>query len=162
MSRYRARADHVAAASEARAEPGRWVRACVYPTSTSARDTARDVRTAERLPAYAPAGSFQASVSTEPDGYVLWVVYVADGSQHRHGRALAPDPDTERVLGQIRRGEVVAGPEGARRIAARHEAAYGDVWAPRPPTLTPATPSDDMAWADALADLTTGDPKDGA
>lgn len=50
-------------------------------------------------------------------------------------------PDHERVRGQIARGEVVAGAEGARRIAARHEAAYGDVW----PT--------DHAWADAVTDL---------
>jgi hypothetical protein len=31
-------------------------------------------------------------------------------------------------MGQIERGEVKAGPEGAREIAARHEEAYGDVW----------------------------------
>lgn len=36
--------------------------------------------------------------------------------------------DEERVLLQIANGEVLAGPEGARIIAARHQAAYGDVW----------------------------------
>jgi hypothetical protein len=41
---------------------------------------------------------------------------------------IRPQTDAERVLGQIERGEVVAGPEGARMIAARHEEAYGDVW----------------------------------
>jgi hypothetical protein len=39
-----------------------------------------------------------------------------------------PESDAERILGQIERGEVTAGPEGARKIAARHEEAYGDVW----------------------------------
>lgn len=36
--------------------------------------------------------------------------------------------DSERILGQIERGEVVAGPEGARIIAARAQDQYGDVW----------------------------------
>lgn len=44
----------------------------------------------------------------------------------RRGRPrLTLTPDAERVLGQIARGEVLAGPEAARQIAARHEAAYG-------------------------------------
>lgn len=41
----------------------------------------------------------------------------------------APMPDHVRVLGQIERGEVRAGADAAREIAARHEAAYGDAWA---------------------------------
>jgi hypothetical protein len=57
-----------------------------------------------------------------------------------------PTTDTERVLGQIERGEVRAGAEAAREIAARHQAAYGDaVWGPAP----------DTAWADALSGLTS-------
>jgi hypothetical protein len=55
--------------------------------------------------------------------------------------------DTERVLGQIDRGEMWCGPDAARAIAARHEEAYGSAF-----TL-PAT--DDIAWADALAAITT-------
>lgn len=43
-------------------------------------------------------------------------------------RHVRPETDAERVLGQIERGEVVAGPEGARAIARRHQEAYGDVW----------------------------------
>ncbi|MEV7422824.1 hypothetical protein [Streptomyces sp. NPDC091212] len=46
----------------------------------------------------------------------------------------------EHVLGQIARGEVRAGPEAAREIAARHQTAYGDVWA-----------APDDLFADALA-----------
>lgn len=51
--------------------------------------------------------------------------------------------DAERVLGQIERGEVRAGPDAARQIAARHQAAYGSVWGDA-----------DTAWADALNGLT--------
>ncbi|MFC8424002.1 hypothetical protein ACFUN7_24510 [Streptomyces sp. NPDC057236] len=57
-----------------------------------------------------------------------------------------PMTDTERVLGQIERGEVRAGAEAARQIAAKHQAAYGDsVWGP----------NHDAVWADAVADLST-------
>ena len=62
-----------------------------------------------------------------------------------------PMTDTDRVLGQIERGEVRAGADAARQIAARHQAAYGDsVWGP----------NRDAAWADAIADLHTNTPKD--
>lgn len=49
--------------------------------------------------------------------------------------------DTDRILGQIERGEIRVGTDAAREIAARHEAAYGAAW--------PA----DHAWADALTAL---------
>jgi hypothetical protein len=40
-----------------------------------------------------------------------------------------PTGDAERILGQIARGEVDASKDAARRIAARQQAAYGDlVW----------------------------------
>jgi hypothetical protein len=39
-----------------------------------------------------------------------------------------PLSDEEHVLGQAERGEVQIGPDAARRIAARHEAAYGDAF----------------------------------
>ncbi|MFB6955527.1 hypothetical protein ACFCYB_00470 [Streptomyces sp. NPDC056309] len=46
---------------------------------------------------------------------------------------LSPARDRDRILGQIARGEVLAGPEAARRIAARHQEAYGAaVWGPAP------------------------------
>ncbi|RLV66302.1 hypothetical protein STAN_1823 [Streptomyces sp. CBMAI 2042] len=41
---------------------------------------------------------------------------------------ITPIPDSARVLGQIARGEVRAGAEGAREIATRHEAAYGNAF----------------------------------
>ena len=62
-----------------------------------------------------------------------------------------PMTDTERVLGQIERGEVRADADAARQIAARHQAAYGDsVWGP----------TRDAAWADAIADLPANRSKD--
>lgn len=61
---------------------------------------------------------------------------------------MTPTTDADRVLGQIQRGEIAAGPDAARRIAARHQAQYGDhVWGPDP----------DTAWADALTALNEGD-----
>ncbi|MGW2937632.1 hypothetical protein ACWDA7_38805 [Streptomyces sp. NPDC001156] len=64
-------------------------------------------------------------------------------------RAVQPPRDDDRVLGQIERGEVIAGAEGARRIAARAMEAYGNaVWGPGPDA--------DSAWADAVAGLTPG------
>lgn len=45
------------------------------------------------------------------------------------GGGVNPQTDADRVLGQIERGEVQAGPEGARRIAERHMEEYGrEVW----------------------------------
>ncbi|MEV0114634.1 hypothetical protein AB0H77_15480 [Streptomyces sp. NPDC050844] len=57
--------------------------------------------------------------------------------------------DTERVLGQIERGEVRVGPDAAREIAAKAEAAYGGAWhraTVRPISAAPAaTPGADAA-----------------
>ncbi|MEU5834549.1 hypothetical protein ABZ820_12865 [Streptomyces diacarni] len=66
---------------------------------------------------------------------------------------MRPTTDSERILGQIERGEVLAGREAARRIAARHEEAYGDVWRTAP--AAPAAADD--AWADAIHALTDDD-----
>ena len=75
-------------------------------------------------------------------------------------RRVQPTRDADRVLGQIARGEVVAGPEGARRIAAKHQGAYGNtVWGPtaRTTKVSRAAAEDlDAAWADALTALTGG------
>lgn len=50
-------------------------------------------------------------------------------SARRGAKPLKPTTDAQRVLGQIERGEVRAGPDAAREIAARHERAYGRrVW----------------------------------
>ncbi|MFE4717292.1 hypothetical protein ACFRLW_12860 [Streptomyces sp. NPDC056728] len=44
------------------------------------------------------------------------------------GRRIRQSADTTRVLGQIERGEVRAGADAAREIAAKAEAAYGSAW----------------------------------
>ncbi|MFC5144235.1 hypothetical protein [Streptomyces aureoversilis] len=55
----------------------------------------------------------------------------------------------ERALCQAERGEIRIGPDAAREIAARHQAAYGDaVW--------PSDPAE-AAWDEAVAALGGGD-----
>ncbi|MFJ4434572.1 hypothetical protein [Streptomyces sp. NPDC088923] len=61
--------------------------------------------------------------------------------------AMKPLTTDQHTLGRIERGEIRAGREAAREIAARAEAAYGDVW--------PA----DHAWAQAVTAVAQ---KDGA
>lgn len=62
------------------------------------------------------------------------------GPEYGHIR---PTTDSERVLGQIERGEIRCGPDAAREIAARHQAAYGDqVWG--------------QVWADAISTALDG------
>lgn len=64
-----------------------------------------------------------------------------------------PTTDTERVLGQITRGELRCGADAAREIAAEHETSYGGAFhgTPAEALLT------NLAWGDALASLTVGD-----
>ncbi|WP_063764821.1 hypothetical protein [Streptomyces aureus] len=55
--------------------------------------------------------------------------------------------DADRVIGQIQRGEVDASADAARRIAARHQAAYGDaVWGPAPTVDVTALPQTAQDW----------------
>lgn len=63
------------------------------------------------------------------------------------GKTVTPTTDTERVLGQIQRGEMWCGPDAARAIAARHEKAYGAAFG------RPSAETIDAAWADALTAL---------
>ena len=67
------RADHRLAAQQARQMPGEWVLAATYNSRSSATSQANQVRTAERLPAYRPARSFQARVELTQDGADLYV-----------------------------------------------------------------------------------------
>jgi hypothetical protein len=62
-------------------------------------------------------------------------------------RRVSPSFDTERVLGQIERGELRCGPDAAREIAARAEEQYGAAFGRR---------TDDAAWADAVTSLNGG------
>ncbi|MET9819633.1 hypothetical protein [Streptomyces sp. NPDC006355] len=72
-SPHRTRVDHPAVAEAARAVPGEWVYAATYASLGSAESAARRVPRAERIPAYEPAGAFEAYAVTTADGPVLWV-----------------------------------------------------------------------------------------
>jgi hypothetical protein len=71
----RPHADHQHAAEQARQMPGQWVLAATYASSASAKDTARRVRTGDGMPAYRPAGAFQARTRITQDGADLWVCH---------------------------------------------------------------------------------------
>ncbi|MFD8509626.1 hypothetical protein ACFV27_00570 [Streptomyces antimycoticus] len=74
----RVKPDHAAATAAARAERGRWVLACIYFSSASAKSAAHCVPGAERMPAYQPAGAYEAYAAPCDDGTALWVRYVAE------------------------------------------------------------------------------------
>ncbi|MFF1963759.1 hypothetical protein ACFVW5_09105 [Streptomyces sp. NPDC058232] len=74
---YRAHPDHASAAALAREERGHWVMAALYPSSSSAKTVARRVPIAEMMPAYEPAGAYEAYAARHTDGTALWVRYVA-------------------------------------------------------------------------------------
>ncbi|SMF85996.1 hypothetical protein [Streptomyces sp. Amel2xC10] len=78
MKRHTARSetDHQHAASQARQMPGQWVLAGRYGSGASATSAALQVRTAEKLPAYRPPGSFEGRARLTEDGADLWVRYL--------------------------------------------------------------------------------------
>lgn len=139
--------DHAQVAAGLRAQPGVWHIVGEYRNVQSADNTATQIRSGARGigRAYHPAGSFESRKTLTPDGTLVEARYIDHPAARP--RRIRMSPDTERVLGQIARGEVQAGPEGARRIAAKHQADYGDaVWGPNP----------DTAWNDAITALSGG------
>lgn len=90
-SPFRATPDHAAATADARATRGSWVLASIYPSSASAKSAAQRAKTAERMPAYQPAGAYEAYAAPHDDGHALWIRYVA-GSE-----PVPPLPDTMTV-----------------------------------------------------------------
>lgn len=74
---YRATPDHSAATFQAREERGHWVLAALYPSSASGKTVARRVPSADMMPAYEPAGAYEAYAARHTDGWALWVRYVA-------------------------------------------------------------------------------------
>lgn len=70
------RADHQHAAGQARQMPGQWVLAATYSSRASAVSAALQVRTGERIPAYRPAGAYEARTEVTQDGADLYVRYV--------------------------------------------------------------------------------------
>ncbi|MFF9097612.1 hypothetical protein ACF1AX_31380 [Streptomyces sp. NPDC014802] len=78
MSRhvFRAHTDHQHAAQQARELPHQWVLAGTYGSRASAVSAALQVRTGERIPAYRPAGAFEARTEVTADGADLYVRYI--------------------------------------------------------------------------------------
>ncbi|MFI1767470.1 hypothetical protein ACH41H_36225 [Streptomyces sp. NPDC020800] len=79
----RACTDHQEAARQARQMPGTWVLAGLYGSRASAVSASLQVRTGERIPAYLPAGSFQARTEVTQDGGDLYIRFIdsAKGAQ---------------------------------------------------------------------------------
>ncbi|MFE5681684.1 hypothetical protein [Streptomyces sp. NPDC056512] len=148
------RVDHARVAAALRDEPGEWLPVGEYRNSSSATSTASMIRTANQRSGshYEPAGSCEARLIVTAEGTRVEARYrgtdnPAPARTHvsrSDGRRTRQSVDTTRVLGQIERGEVRAGPDAAREIAAKQEAAYGAAW--------PA----DHAWAEAVAGLNGG------
>lgn len=144
--------DHAATAAALRAQPRVWLVVGEYRNSITAKGVARMIRTGRSDGVrkigrhYQPAGQYETRTTLTDDGTLLEARYLPDRQRASSVTTLLAQTDAARITGQIARGEVLAGPEGARRIAARHETAYGDVWA------TDA----DRAWADAIDSITPG------
>ncbi|MFJ8153891.1 hypothetical protein [Streptomyces sp. NPDC094468] len=73
-----ARADHQAAALQARELPGQWVLAGTYGSFNSAQVTARQVRTGEKIAAYRPAGAYEPRAEITQDSVDLFVRYTGE------------------------------------------------------------------------------------
>ncbi|PWG13943.1 hypothetical protein DF268_08750 [Streptomyces sp. V2] len=146
----RTHVDHAAVAAALRAQPGVWLTVGEYRNADTARTIRRRIEEGQRDVGrnYQPAGRYETRATLTDDGTLIEARYLPHLLPRRTPPAATAltQTDAARVTGQIARGEVLAGPEGARRIAARHETAYGDVWA------TDA----DRAWADAINDITAG------
>lgn len=153
----RPRVNHQETADRLKANPHTWLIVGEYRSTISADGICRYIRTgaqrhSHRTPSpYQPAGAYEARMELTEFGVRVDARYV--GTPRKDTPVMN---DATRVLGQIKRGEILAGPEAARRIAARHQAAYGDaVWGPKKETnpVPAQEPSADAAWAEALAGL---------
>ncbi|MFI8535438.1 hypothetical protein ACIGMX_34975 [Streptomyces aquilus] len=137
-------------ADELRRNPGTWTVLGEWRSLDGARLTARRIRNGYQV--YAPKGAYEARAEATETGARVVARYVGEPPSRTKSQQpatprvpSAPDGESARILDRIRRGEVLAGPEGARQIAAQHEAAYGAiVW---------AETNDDDAWAEAIAAL---------
>jgi hypothetical protein len=152
----RPQVDHQQAAAALRARPGVWLTVAEYRNADTVRSIRDRIRTGQHDVGrwYQPAGAYETRTALTDDGTLLEARYLPEARYHPARRRTPPvatmlaQTDAARVLGQIDRREVVAGPEGARRIAARHQAAYGDVWND--------DADNDQAWADAIDSISAG------
>ncbi|MDX2700339.1 hypothetical protein [Streptomyces ipomoeae] len=149
------RATHAQIVARLLANPGTWLPIDTFTSRPAAEALARHIDSAQgAFTTYGSAENYETRTRRVTDGTLLEARYLE--------KAAPPKPrvrvdsrgslDTQRVLGQIERGEIWCGPSAARAIAARQEEAYGAAW--RHPAQAAAGPgSGDEAWADALAGL---------
>jgi hypothetical protein len=156
------RATHAQIVARLLTNPGTWLPVNTFADRTAAEALGRHIESAQgAFGTYGSAENYEARTRRVKDGTVLEARYLDKLAPPKtHVRVDSGGSfDTQRVLGQIQRGEVWCGPSAARAIAARHEEAYGAAW--RRPAMPAAGPeSGDAAWADALAGLepSAGDP----
>ena len=60
--------------------PGLELPVATYPSQYSAKNTARSIEKARRMPAYAPAGSFTTRWEDADDGTTVYARYIGDPS----------------------------------------------------------------------------------
>lgn len=79
----RPRADHPATAARAKAALGAWVLVNTYPSTYTAKNIARSIRTGYRIDAYrpSPAGHFESRVEPTGDVTEVWTRYVATAAE---------------------------------------------------------------------------------
>ena len=73
--RYRA-ANHTLRADDMRRHPHLWIQVAIYNGPSSAKCTARQIRTGDRIPCYRPAGSFETRTAPSGDGTALYARYI--------------------------------------------------------------------------------------
>jgi hypothetical protein len=71
-------AAHALRADDCRRHPGVWIEVGVYRSNYSAKSTARQIRLADRLPYYAPAGAFETRTALVDDATALYARYTGD------------------------------------------------------------------------------------
>ncbi|WP_432001540.1 hypothetical protein [Streptomyces sioyaensis] len=69
--------NHPDVAQRARDARGEWFLAAVYPSFASGRSVAARIPRADLMPAYAPAGDFEAYEARHDAGTAVWVRYIA-------------------------------------------------------------------------------------
>jgi hypothetical protein len=80
MARWKKRplANHRLRADDCRRHPHMWIEIGTYNSTQSATSTARQIRLAERLPYYTPAGAYETRVTLTDFGAVVCARYIGD------------------------------------------------------------------------------------
>jgi hypothetical protein len=75
MRRY-PRAIHALRADDMRRHPLMWIEVAVYNGPSSAKFTANQIRTGDRIPHYLPAGAFETRTAPVDNGTALYARYI--------------------------------------------------------------------------------------